>query len=231
MNICCTYAKLNISECLVAFNGIAPNRIGQMMKRLMRAAVMDSWDWNDGNEDLTSGDKIFIPKNEFEKNLWISLRSQQKEDFKKLVATRKGGEATKKKFEDAKQRVENMQKQIQKPEITQKPAPQAQEQTPVDKQERIAKVQAIIGNLSRQFDEKQNAMIVYPDTDMSKLRGAFGDFMRIAFTPNTLKTLTDWCIKNYLGRGIKTETILKVASRIGKKDYNEVWYRYINTCC
>lgn len=47
---------------MVAFNGIAPNRIGQMMKRLMRAAVMDSWDWDEGNEELTSGDKILYHK-------------------------------------------------------------------------------------------------------------------------------------------------------------------------
>lgn len=213
MKVCCTYAKLNISECLVAFNGIAPNRIGQMMKRLVRAAVMDSWDWDEGNEELTSGDKIFIPRNEFEKNLWMSLRNQQKEDFKKLVNTRKGGEATKHKFAPA------------KPE-----QPKPAQPKPDDRQQKLAQIQDMVGKIGHQYDSRQDTMMIYHDSDMAQMRGEFGDFLRRTFTPNALKSLSAWCIKNYLGRGIKIETVLKVGCRIANKEFNEVWYQYINSC-
>lgn len=204
------FMRINIAEFTEAIKSIDGRRFAHIVRKLARAAVLDSWDWNEGDYNLTSGDKIFAPKNTIEARFWASLRKQQKEDFLAYVKTRDGGNAG---GRPAKK--------------DNRPAPGANQN-----ESNKERAQKIISNLSNQMQQPSNNYDSIPirrDTDVKLIPGRFGDFMRKRFRISTLNALTSWLQKNYLNKNAKIATMIKTASSIERIDSNVVLAEYLKS--
>lgn len=200
------FMRINIAEFTEAIKSIDSRRIAHIMRKLARAAVLDSWDWNEGDYTLTSGDKIFTPKSAIERRFWASLRRQQKEDFRNYVKSRDGGNAGG------------------------RPAKKAPGPEPKQTESKKERAREIISNLSNQMRPAQNnykTIPIRPGTDVKLIMGRFGDFMRQRFRTSTLNTLTNWLQKNYLNKDVKIATMIKTAASIERVDSNVVLAEYL----
>ena len=194
------FMKINITEFIESVKSIEPRRIATIMRKLARASVMDSWDWQDGNYELTSGDKLFKPKTPIEDKFWKSLRAQQKEDYraytKSIAGGAKGGRP----------------KETLKPETPKKDAG------------------ALVKKLGFNLNANRNGVYVYQDFDIRGLDSKFDEFARRKFSPPTIFKLNSWLVKNWLNKTVKIETMLKTGCAIQKLNYDTVILEYLNFC-
>lgn len=200
------FMRINIAEFTEAIKSIDPRRIAHIMRKLARAAVLDSWDWNEGDYTLSSGDKIFTPKSAIERRFWTSLRRQQKEDFRNYVKSRDGGNAGG------------------------RPLKKETRQDAQSTESKKERAREIISNLSNQMRPAQNnykTIPIRPGTDVKLIMGRFGDFMRQRFRTSTLNALTSWLQKNYLNKDVKIATMIKTAASIERVDSNVVLAEYL----
>lgn len=200
--------RINIAEFTEAIKSIDSRRFAHILRKLARAAVLDSWDWNEGDYNLTSGDKIFTPKNNIESRFWASLRKQQKEDFLAYVKSRDGGNSGGR-------------------PLKKETRPDAQ-----STESKKDKARDIISNLSNMMHQSSNNYQTIPvrnDTDVKLIGGHFGDFMRKRFKISTLNGLSNWLQKNYLNKNVKIATMIKTAASIERVDSNVVLAEYLNS--
>lgn len=140
-------------------------------------------------DDPDKGDKLFSPKTPQEAEYWKILRDEIKQSANRYLSNRENG------------------KRGGRPPKT--PAPQQEgpeqppktELTPQEKAARAAKMAADIG---KKLGDKSpyKKITITDDLDLTRLDGAIGDALRLAYPPNrsdTLVRLSKWLRGNMIG--------------------------------
>lgn len=191
---------------------VIPRRRIMIINKAIIASQMDYWDWMDHKPIGTSGDKLFQPKDQWEKILWQDVRNNSKNDMEYMIRQRNngtmGGRPKKEPEPDP------------KPEpVTPKPAAP----TMNAEKKRIA-AQAIMENLGRAF----KAPPMFGTTiGKTPIPPAMQQFLETEFTPAENTKLNRWLTENKTGEIMKNESILKAACTIAKKNYADVSARFL----
>lgn len=179
-----------------------------IINKAIIASQMDYWDWMDGKPIGTSGDKLFQPKDQWEKILWQDVRNNSKTDMEYMIRQRNNGSmGGRPKKEPA---------QTEMPQISNKqPEPHLDKKTATE---------ALMNKIAQSFKAPpMNATMV----GKTPIPPAMKQFIETEFTPAEITKLNRWLTENKTGEIMKNESILKAACTIAKKNYTDVSARFL----
>lgn len=140
-------------------------------------------------DDPDKGDKLFSPKTPQEEEYWKILRDEIKQSANRYLAKRENGKRG------------GRPPKAPAPQQESPEQPPKTELTPQEKAARAAKMAADIGKkLGNKSPYKK--ITITDDLDLTRLDGAIGDALRLAYPPNrsdTLVRLSKWLRNNMIG--------------------------------
>lgn len=179
-----------------------------IINKAIIASQMDYWDWMDGKPIGTSGDKLFQPKDQWEKILWQDVRNNSKTDMEYMIRQRNNGSLG--------GRPKKEPDQTEMPQISNKqPEPHLDKKTATE---------ALMNKMANAF--KAPPMF---GTQIGKtpIPPAMKQFIETEFTPAEITRLKHWLTENKSGEVMKNESILRAACTIANKKYPDVFARFL----
>ena len=203
------YIKLTVPT----WNGsIATHVISRRRMMIINKAIiasqMDYWDWMDGKPIGTTGDKLFQPKDQWEKILWQDVRNNSKTDMEYMIHQRNNGSmGGRPKKEPA---------QTEMPQINNKqPEPHLDKRTATE---------MLMNKIAQSFKAvPMNATQI----GKTPIPPAMKQFIETEFTPAEITRLKHWLTENKSGEMMKNESILRAACTIANKKYPDVFARFL----
>lgn len=161
-------------------------------------------------DDPDKGDSLFTPKNPQETEFWKILRDDIKQQARRYLANRENGARGGR----PKQQPEPPAQKPAQPPVTPPPAPP-----------KGGSVQDLIGGLAQKLGNKSpyKQLVITDAFDLTKLDGAVGEALRLAYPPNrsdTLARLSRWCIKKKLGQTVDAKWLNDMATKFYIKNRN-----------
>ena len=185
---------------------VIPRRRMMIINKAIIASQMDYWDWMDKKPIGTTGDKLFQPKDQWERILWNDVRNNSKNDIEYMIRQRNNG---------------SMGGRPKKEPEPVAPKPAAPTMDPEKK--RIA-AQALMDTLAHTF----KAPPMYATTiGKTPIPPTMKQFLETEFTPAEITKLNKWLAESKSGETMKNESILKAACTIANKKYPDVSARFL----
>lgn len=180
-----------------------------IINKAIIASQMDYWDWMDGKPIGTTGDKLFQPKDQWEKILWQDVRNNSKTDMEYMIRQRNNGSLG-----------GRPKKEPDQPTMPQIERPQPNRiQT-----ERKAATEMLMNKIAQSFKAvPMNATQI----GKTPIPPAMKQFIETEFTPAEITRLKHWLTENKSGEVMKNESILRAACTIANKKYPDVFARFL----
>lgn len=179
-----------------------------IINKAIIASQMDYWDYMDGKPIGTTGDKLFQPKDQWEKILWQDVRNNSKTDMEYMIRQRNNGSmGGRPKKEPA---------QTEMPQISnEQPEPHLHKKTATE---------ALMKKMANAFKAPPMFGTQIGKTPIPPI---MQQFMETEFTPAEITKLNRWLTENKSGETMQNESILKAACTIAKKNYADVSARFL----
>ena len=180
-----------------------------IINKAIIASQMDYWDWMDGKPIGTSGDKLFQPKDQWEKILWQDVRNNSKTDMEYMIRQRNNGSLG-----------GRPKKEPNQPTMPQMERPQPNRiQT-----ERKTTTEILMNKMANAFKAPpMNATMV----GKTPIPPAMKQFIESEFTPAEITRLKRWLTENKSGEVMKNESIVRAACTSANKKYPDVFARFL----
>lgn len=181
-----------------------------IINKAIIASQMDYWDYMDGKPIGTSGDKLFQPKDQWEKILWQDVRNNSKTDMEYMIRQRNNGSLG--------GRPKKEPDQPTMPQLDQHP------DSPQHNMERKTATEMLMNKFAQSFKAPpMNATMV----GKTPIPPAMKQFIETEFTPAEITRLKHWLTENKSGEVMKNESILRAACTIANKKYPDVFARFL----